>query len=359
MIKHMLRVLSCATVLIILPPPTQAPACCAVGHIDHPVVNADQTVIIIWDAATKTQHFIRQASFQSDGDDFGFLVPSPSKPELNESGNDAFPFLRKLTEPEIRSSPWPRCSIGCAAICTAPEEASLQVRVVEEKLVAGFHASVLEASSGDALVTWLNSNGFAFSPEVKAWAQPYLDAGWKITALKVAKAQDGKDDRTVAASSLRMSFKTDRPLFPYREPDSTSSAKALGAKDRLLRIYFLADARYRGELTREVPWTGHIVWANKLKPADWKHSFELLNLPPNTGPAECWLTEFEDHWPYRVMPADVYFSRSPDQETVKRPDVVVHNTAGWPTDVMVYAIAAVVLVPPLVRVVRRGQERSS
>src|SRR5215813_10676147 len=78
-----------------------APACCPAPPSGKPVVNADQTVILIWDAATKTQHFIRQASFKSEADDFGFLVPSPSQPELDESGNEAFAVFRKLTEPEV------------------------------------------------------------------------------------------------------------------------------------------------------------------------------------------------------------------------------------------------------------------
>ena len=61
--------------------------------------------------------------------------------------------------------------------------------------------------------------------------------------------------------ALRISFKTERPLFPYREPDPKAFAQSLGAKERLLRIYFLAEARYRGELTKEVPWTGRVAWA--------------------------------------------------------------------------------------------------
>src|SRR6266571_4605352 len=67
-----------------------------------PVVNADQSVIILWDAATGTEHFIRKASFKSDADDFGFLVPTPAQPELSESGNEAFPYLLELTKPEIK-----------------------------------------------------------------------------------------------------------------------------------------------------------------------------------------------------------------------------------------------------------------
>jgi hypothetical protein len=349
--------LAVSLVALCLAPQAPAPACCPAPPFGVPAVNADQTVIIIWDAATKTEHFIRKASFKSDADDFGFLIPSPSQPELNESGNEAFPFLEKLTEPRIHYLPRLTCPFACASapvgLCASPE-----VRVLEEKMVAGFHASVLEASSGDALVDWLKVHGYAFSPEVKAWAQPYIDAGWKITALKVAKTQDGKIDRTVSASSLRMSFKSDRPLFPYREPDSTNSAKILGAQDRLLRIFFLAETKYAGELTKDVPWTGKIVWANKLQQADWKRTLELLHLPLNTGPAECWLTEFEDHWPYRVMPADVYFSPAHDQKTVNRPDQWVRAKTYWPTDAMVYAIAAVVFVPSLVRVVRRKTVRT-
>src|SRR5262245_20594218 len=79
-----------------------APACCSVGPKGVPVVNADQNVIILWDKDTKMEHFIRKASFKSEASDFGFLVPSPSEPQLAESGNEAFPYLQKLTEPEVR-----------------------------------------------------------------------------------------------------------------------------------------------------------------------------------------------------------------------------------------------------------------
>src|SRR5688572_17150914 len=43
-------------------PPAGAPACAPAPPSGKPVVNADQTVVIVWDAATKTQHLIRQAS---------------------------------------------------------------------------------------------------------------------------------------------------------------------------------------------------------------------------------------------------------------------------------------------------------
>jgi Uncharacterized protein conserved in bacteria (DUF2330) len=336
-----------------------AEACCPAGPKGKPVVNADQTVIIIWDAAAKMQHFIRKASFKSEADDFGFLVPSPSQPELEESGNEAFPYLLKLTEPEIKNvarSGGGGCGCSKSAPGLVAEKVDRSVKVLEEKLVAGFHAAVLETKSSEALVEWLKDHGYAFSPEVEAWAKPYVESGWKITALKVAKDKGDQEKKNVTASALRISFKTEKPLFPYREPDYKSAADSLGAKHRLLRIYFLADARYQGELTKEQAWTGKVAWAGKLNEADRKKVLEQLKLPETTGPAQWWLTEFEDEWPYKVAPADVYFSPAANQDIVRREPIVRFVSSAYPTDATAYALAAVIILPPVwIRLRRRWQ----
>lgn len=341
---------------------SHALGCCAAGPRGKPVVNADQTVIMVWDPATKTQHFIRQASFLSEADDFGFLVPTPSLPELDESGNQAFPFLLKLTEPVTKKVRRPGGGLGCgcgsARHAAAPATAAApDVRVVAEKLVAGFHAVVLEADTADVLIQWLKEHGYAYSPAVEAWAKPYVDAGWKITALKVAK-EDASPEKNVAAGALRMTFKTDRPLFPYREPDSAESAKELGVRKRLLRIYFLADARYQGELTEESRWTGEVAWANRLSAKNRQQCLDLLKLPANSLPAECWLTEFEDNWPYAVAPADLYFARDRQQNTVEREPIEEYVMSPWPTDITFYAAVAIVTTP-LVRQLRRRRSAAS
>jgi hypothetical protein len=206
-------------------------------------------------------------------------------------------------------------------------------------MVAGFNAKVLEADSTDVLVAWLKDNGYAYSPEVAAWAKPYVEGKWKITALKVAKKKNDEKSKDVAASALRMSFKTERPLFPYREPDSTKSAASLGASDRLLRIYFLAEARYQGELTKEQPWIGKVVWAGQLNQDQRKSVLEMLRLPESTGPANWTLTEFEDRWPYKVAPADLYFSPSPVQTNVRREPIINYVRAKQTPDAMSIAFA--------------------
>ena len=164
-----------AAALAVVPSADPASACCPAPPSGKPVVNADQTVVLVWDPVKKVEHFVRRASFKADAEDFGFLVPTPSKPELAESGDAAFPTLAKITAPAIVKKPMP--SAGCGSCLGASKSAAPSkgapaetVTVLEEKTVAGFHASVLEATSSGALVGWLKEHGYAFSAEVEAVA---------------------------------------------------------------------------------------------------------------------------------------------------------------------------------------------
>jgi len=231
-----------------------------------------------------------------------------------------------------------------------PQAAALKsdVTVLAEKTVAGFHSVVLEAERPDALVNWLKDHGYAFSPQVEEWAKPYIDAKWKFTALKVAKGKDGQST-SVSASALRLSFKTDQPLFPYREPDPKDNAAALNARQRILRIYFLADGRYRGEMTKNAPWSGQAAWADKITADQRAKVLAALNLPETTGPNEMWLTEFEDNWPYRAAPGDVSFVKDDLQIQLHRPPIIEYVATALPPDASVLALAAFFIVPPLWR----------
>ena len=332
----------------------RAPACCPAPMRGNFVVNADQTVILIWNPDTQTQHFIRKASFKSDARDVGFIVPTPAEPELAESDNKAFSSLAAFTAPKVKSQPRPkqRSGFGCILSDSRSGTVTTSVQVLQEKEVAGFNAVVLEAESADALSEWLTKHGYEFSPEIAAWAEPYVEQGWKFTALKVA---DEKADATndpnatpapvsLNAPALRISFKTDRPLFPYREPEMTAHAEKLAAQDRLLRIYFLSNQRYEGELTKDSRWTGKVVWSKSLSDDQCRSLHQQLALPEKQV-SLWWLTEFEDRWPYRPAPADLYFAASSDHTLVERPAQVAQAEGQGSVDVMPMVILAALVMP--------------
>lgn len=313
--------------------------CCAVGASGEHVVNADQSVIILWDKENQTQHFIRKANFKTNAEDVGFLVPSPSRPQLDESGDSAFTTLANITAP--KSYGGGGFSLGCSA---APAMAVQgRVQVIEEKRVAGFDATVLTAQSGTELVNWLKDNGYAYSPAVAEWATPYLGGSWHFTALKISKDPQAKYEADLKAASLRISFKTDKPLFPYREPESASASKTLNTSKRLLRIYFIADSPYAGKINGK-SWSGKTVWSGDI--TDSKSALlDQLKLPKNTGPQAWWLSEFEDIWPYSRAAGDVYFSPTSDPKI--HPRVGHHNLAG--IDISIVILLGISLLWPLRR----------
>jgi hypothetical protein len=327
--------------------PAEAPACCPAPSENEIVLNADQTVLLIWDAAKKTQHFIRKANFKGKGEDFGFIVPSPTQPELSESGDAAFPYLHDLTKAEViyKKRPPPGMGCGCAAETKMAASGSgsgmPSTRVLERKEVAGFQAVVLEADTADVLVAWLKENGFAYSPEIAAWAKPYVEKQWKFTALKIAKK---KDVDQVDAAALRISFVTDAPLFPYREPDYKTAGPIYNPGGRTLRIFFVGESRYQGDLAG-TDWTS-ASWSDRLTREQRRHLLEVLKLPETTGPAEWRLTEFVHHWPYRVAPGDVVFSPAADQAILHRPPVTVYTSrANAPLDATALMLVALAGYP--------------
>ncbi len=316
-------------------------ACCAVAAAGVPVVNADQTVIIWWDQANQMEHFIRKASFSGGGKSIGFLVPTPSRPQLEEAGNAAFRYVSDITAPKAATGGgFPLdCSVA------APSSPMRGVRLIEEKTVAGFDAVVLAADSSKELIEWLRQRDYAFTPEAAAWAEPYLTAGWHITAMKVTKDLDARSKAEVSASALRITFKTDRPIFPYREPDSRGDAARLGIRHRLLRIYFVAESRYEGRFSSELQWSAKVRYSQPLQKDQRTDLLRHLNLPESTGPSQAWLTEFEDSWPYGTAPGDVTFSPSANQGKLTR-DL---SASGQSFDPTLAVVIGVFLARPLFR----------
>src|SRR4051812_48240891 len=86
-----------------LPAVPPARGCAPVPPRGSSVSIASESALILWDAKTKTEHFIRRGTFHTDSKDFGFLVPTPTQPEtpLVEVDDSIFNQLEDWTKPEI------------------------------------------------------------------------------------------------------------------------------------------------------------------------------------------------------------------------------------------------------------------
>lgn len=324
---------------------------------------ADETALIVWDEASKTEHFIRQATFVGSGYDFGFLVPTPSRPQLEPADPDLFTELVKITEPktEIRHESG-GLTVGCGGAALSKksvEGAAVPAGfvVLEQKRVGDLDAAVLGFRDGAGhtpeeaafeVLGWLTRNQYAVRPELAEWIAQYARDKWVITAFKIAgepptggatgpaPGTTGRGDSgapkgtALKASAVRMSFKTDRPFFPYREPADQRDARAQEVK-RLLRVYVAAKQRMAGKIGNATAWPGTTVWANAITAPERDGALGKAKLPTATAPDAWYLTEFEDRSTPRPGTDEVYFEPSPDQSPVaRRPNIeVVYDDPWW------------------------------
>src|SRR5439155_7124774 len=74
-------------------PPADA-ACCYFSAKDKDILQPAQKVFITWDDQEKVESFTVQPKFEGNADDFGMVIPTPSKPKLDEMPRD---FFKELT----------------------------------------------------------------------------------------------------------------------------------------------------------------------------------------------------------------------------------------------------------------------
>lgn len=278
-------------------------ACAPVSRPGESIQIEEESALIIWDAKSKTQHFIRRAQFNAKAKDFGFIVPTPTRPEISEVKASIFGHLEALTRPPPRVAPQPKLQSGPGGEVRLSAGAPT-VTVVESVTVAGLDAVVLTANDAKALNSWLSLHGYASSPELQEWFKPYIKSNWLLTAFKISKRQSTA--ARTATSAVRMSFQTDEPFFPYREPSSPGSAP------RALEVYFIAGERVEGRRGDGI-WPGQTLWAQPLSDESSKELLERVKLPGNTVPSKAWLTRFLDQSSPRPGSDEVYFSRARDQ----------------------------------------------
>jgi len=285
-------------------PQSEVCSCALVPRVGESVQVSEESAIIVWDAASKTQHFIRRAQFDTKASDFGFLVPTPTRPTVSEVDDSVFGYLINITRPpapEIVRQERAKGEPQVASASAAPPA----VTVLESVTVAGLDAAVLEANDATALNGWLRDHGYTASPELAEWFKPYLSKKWIITAFKISKGQS-RAERAVT-SAVRMSFKTDQPFFPYREPATRDSIP------RALEVYFVSGERVDGRIGAAGKWPGKTLWAKPLSDGSRKELLDRIKLPTKVAPTTAWLTRFLDLSAPRPGTDELYFLRSTDQ----------------------------------------------
>ncbi len=303
--------------------PEAVQACAAAPPRGEEVRIAEEEAIIVWDAATKTEHFIRRAAFSSSADAFGFLVPTPSIPKLAEVNSAVFGQLADALAPDVTTQTGGVSFVPTCLLMVSRDAGDTAVtpvvRVVGIEHVAGYQASILQADDAKALAGWLGEHGFEATAELEAWLEPYVRDKWTITAFEVAATtKSSSGPKRASSAAVQMSFATTRPFYPYREPASQQAEPrgklaGTGPGSRLLRVFFFGDERVDGLLGRS-PWSAQVIWSAAVGRVP-------TALEAIVG-SKTRLTVFHDETFPRQGTDEVWFDRAADQAEQRPPAVI-------------------------------------
>ena len=298
-------------------------ACATAPPAGEQVRIAEEEALIVWNPTTKIETFIRRAAFRSTARKFGFLVPTPTTPELSEVSDDVFSALTSAIKPPVEYSAKSEYKLGsllfdsCAGAMMKSESQAVTapspVRVLQTASVAGFNATTVEADNAQALTDWLGQNGFAVTPQLTKWLERYVTEKWKVTAFVVATERDNANRYEIATKAVKMTFPTERPFYPYREPEIEMTVETnakLVDSERLLRVYFMSNERYAATLA-DKPWSAKVLQAHTLD----TYSEELKALSAGLT----YLTVFVDDSSPRRGVEELYFAPSADKADIKQP----------------------------------------
>src|SRR5438034_2665441 len=154
------------SLLLIVPPEARA-ACCYFSAKDKDVLQPAQKAFIAWDEKEQVESFTVQPKFEGNADDFGMVIPTPSKPKLDEMPRDFFKELAVFTILKKREFPHSKLlPVLIEPTSAARPRADGQgdnyyargkttVKVLEAGIVGSLDYKIIAADRADDLYSWL------------------------------------------------------------------------------------------------------------------------------------------------------------------------------------------------------------
>ncbi|MDZ4730208.1 MAG: DUF2330 domain-containing protein [Xanthomonadales bacterium] len=205
-------------------------ACCYFAAKEKDINQPGQKAFITWNPAQKSEAFTVQPKFEGNASDFGMVIPTPSRPKLDEMPRDFFKdlaiytILMPLPEPIYTATDMPM--MPCSA---APggmggmvlQEGAVQrksVRVLEAGVVGSLDYKIIVADDASGLFEWLKQNRYSYSGD-ESTLQFYIKKKWFFTVMKIdpkqmKKASGGSYSGEVTPT--RFSFSSNECIYPLK-----------------------------------------------------------------------------------------------------------------------------------------------
>lgn len=194
-----------------------------------------QKAIIVYDA--EREDLILQVKYEGPVDKFGWLIPVPNLPTIQEGSMKCFYELSQYTQRHFEWPYHPSETRSAGRGNDTAVKSEPPVKVVEIKTVGAYRIAVLSTQDSGALAKWLEANRFYFPANKTNVLNDYITQHWYFIAAKINLSKRGgfellspqelenqpqaSDSTALKLASgelnpLQISFASDRCVFPLK-----------------------------------------------------------------------------------------------------------------------------------------------
>jgi hypothetical protein len=153
-----------------------------------------------------------QINYTGSPDDFAWVLPVPSVPQITQADMATFTELDRLTTPVYIPPPAPDCLRPRVQAAAAPSAASgAGVTVLGGGVVGPFEYVVVTSPDPGEMVRWLRDNGYRIDPEMEPLVKVYTDDGMAFVAMKLRPGRDTRD-----ITPIKLTYDSSKPMIPLR-----------------------------------------------------------------------------------------------------------------------------------------------
>jgi hypothetical protein len=289
-----------ALLLILLATPSAESACCYFSAKDADILQPAQKAFITWDPKEQVESFTVQPKFEGNAKDFGMVIPTPSKPRLDEMPRDFFKelavytILKRREFPQSKLLPPPPKEAAKEAkeedaTASSGNKRHNSVKVLEAGIVGSLDYKIISAERADDLYAWLKDNHYSYAGD-EATLDFYVKKKWLFTVMKIDTMQMKKNkDGTFAGevTPTRFQFTSDKLIYPLK-------ITQLSVRDKTEALFYVqapTKVDLPGDMTYQFQWVPMIQNAQ-----GWyaKGIFGAHELP---GQADDWLKAIQGQAP--------------------------------------------------------------
>jgi hypothetical protein len=213
-------------------------ACCYFTALGSDVTQPGQKAFITWDPQEEIESFTVQPRFEGNADDFGMVIPTPSRPKLVEMPRDFFKELAVFTilkpMPLDKYKPMRMKFGGPAGMMGGLGGGGLErrsmVRVLEAGVVGSLEYKIVTAERANDLYSWLKENRYSYAGDEET-LNHYIANKWVFTVMRIDPKQmkRGPGGKYLGdVTPTRFTFSSPFLVYPLRitqlsVPDTTDA----------------------------------------------------------------------------------------------------------------------------------------